>query len=67
MTEQTDTPKRRAVREAAEVMRAAKPALHKAIVEAKLDGAKVGEIAADSGYAREQVRRILRANGIEAD
>ncbi|GAA4681430.1 helix-turn-helix domain-containing protein [Phytohabitans rumicis] len=38
-----------------------------AIVQAYLDGTRVGEIARVSGYGREQVRRILRAGGVEAD
>lgn len=36
-----------------------------AIVEAYRAGVRVGEIARVSGYGREQVRRILRAAGVE--
>nr|MDT0660167.1 helix-turn-helix domain-containing protein [Micromonospora sp. DSM 115978] len=36
-----------------------------AIVAAYRDGWRVGEIARVSGYGREQVRRILRAGGVE--
>ncbi|MGC5029966.1 hypothetical protein [Micromonospora sp. DT229] len=38
-----------------------------AIVAAYRDGRRVGEIAQVSGYGREQVRRILRANGVEPE
>ncbi|GAB3081171.1 hypothetical protein GCM10027186_44630 [Micromonospora schwarzwaldensis] len=38
-----------------------------AIVTAYRDGQRVGEIARVSGYGREQVRRILRANGVEPE
>lgn len=37
-----------------------------AIVTAYRDGTRVGEIAQITGYGREQVRRILRAGGVEA-
>ncbi|SCL14654.1 hypothetical protein [Micromonospora inyonensis] len=37
-----------------------------AIVTAYRDGTRVGEIARVTGYGREQVRRILRAGGVEA-
>ncbi|MEV5820737.1 hypothetical protein AB0L22_16370 [Micromonospora haikouensis] len=36
-----------------------------AIVTAYRDGRRVGEIARVAGYGREQVRRILRAAGVE--
>lgn len=38
-----------------------------AIVTAYRGGTRVGEIARVSGYGREQVRRILRANGVEPE
>lgn len=38
-----------------------------AIVAAYREGRRVGEIARVTGYGREQVRRILRANGVEAE
>lgn len=38
-----------------------------AIVTAYRSGMRVGEIARISGYGREQVRRILRAGGVEPD
>ncbi|WP_229400968.1 hypothetical protein [Micromonospora okii] len=37
-----------------------------AIVAAYQNGARVGEIARVAGYGREQVRRILRAAGVES-
>jgi predicted transcriptional regulator len=37
-----------------------------AIVKAYKAGGRVGEIAQVTGYGREQVRRILRAGGVEA-
>ncbi|WFE62637.1 hypothetical protein [Micromonospora sp. WMMD714] len=36
-----------------------------AIVAAYRNGTRVGEIARVAGYGREQVRRILRAGGVE--
>ncbi|GGM30458.1 MULTISPECIES: helix-turn-helix domain-containing protein [Micromonospora] len=36
------------------------------IVSAYRDGRRVGEIARVTGYGREQVRRILRAGGVES-
>jgi uncharacterized protein (DUF2336 family) len=36
------------------------------IVAAYRSGIKVGQIAVVTGYGREQVRRILRAGGVEA-
>ena len=38
-----------------------------AIVTAYRGGQRVGEIARVTGYGREQVRRILRANGVEPE
>ncbi|WP_326556017.1 hypothetical protein [Micromonospora sp. NBC_01813] len=38
-----------------------------AIVAAYRGGARVGEIARVTGYGREQVRRILRAGGVEPE
>jgi hypothetical protein len=43
----------------------ARHTLHEAIVAAYLDGARVTELAAATGYGREQIRRILRAAGVE--
>jgi acyl-CoA reductase-like NAD-dependent aldehyde dehydrogenase len=43
----------------------ARQRLAEAIVQEYLNGARVGELAARSGYTRETVRRILRAAGIE--
>lgn len=41
--------------------------LHQAIVVAAQAGARQVEIIEVTGYSREQVRRILRAGGVEAD
>ncbi len=41
--------------------------LAEAIAAAYRAGARVGEIAKVSHYGREQVRRILRAGGVEPD
>ncbi len=38
-----------------------------AIVTGYRDGRRVGEIARVTGYGREQVRRILRAGGVEPE
>ncbi|MFC8849457.1 MULTISPECIES: hypothetical protein [unclassified Micromonospora] len=38
-----------------------------AIVTAYRGGRRVGEVARVAGYGREQVRRILRANGVESE
>lgn len=38
-----------------------------AIVTAYREGARVGEIARVTDYGREQVRRILRAGGVEPE
>lgn len=45
---------------------AAREALALGIVEAWRDGTSQAEIARLTGYSREQVRRILRAHGVEA-
>lgn len=45
----------------------ARAGLAEAIVEAARDGMLQVEIVRRTGYARESVRRILRAGGIEAD
>jgi hypothetical protein len=45
----------------------ARARLAEAIVEAYRDGVRVGDIARISPYGREQVRRILRAAGVEAE
>lgn len=41
--------------------------LHAAIVKALREGARVTAVAAAAGYTREQVRRVARAGGIEAE
>ena len=45
----------------------ARARLAAAIVDAYRSGSRVGKIATVTGYGREQVRRILRAGGVEAD
>lgn len=45
----------------------ARARLAAAIVAEALVGARVVDLARRTGYGREQVRRILRAGGIEAD
>jgi len=45
----------------------ARERLAAAIVTAYREGQRVGEIARITGYGREQVRRILRANGVPAE
>lgn len=46
---------------------AARAKLAAAIVAAHRSGVRVGDLARISGYGREQVRRILRAAGIEPE
>jgi hypothetical protein len=41
--------------------------LHAAIVKALREGARVTAVAGAAGYTREQVRRVARAGGIEAE
>lgn len=45
----------------------ARAGLHAAIVEEYLDGARVSDLASQSGYNRETIRRVLRAAGVEAE
>lgn len=45
----------------------ARAQLAAAIVAEAVAGARVGDLARRTGYGREQVRRILRAGGVEAD
>lgn len=45
---------------------AARAQLAEAIVAAYRAGVRVGEVAAITGYGREQVRRILRAGGVSS-
>lgn len=45
----------------------ARETLAAAIVEDYLNGARVGDLAAQAEYSRETVRRILRAAGVEAE
>lgn len=56
-----------AVAEARAGVPAARARLAAAIVEAYRSGERVGAIATVTGYGREQVRRILRAGGVEAE
>jgi DNA-binding phage protein len=53
------------VRAAREARTAARLALAEGIVTAWRDGTSQAEIARQTGYSREQVRRILRAAGVE--
>lgn len=55
------------VRAAREAKTAARDALHAGIIEAWNAGTPQVEIARRTGYSREQVRRILRAAGVEPD
>ncbi|WP_018350935.1 hypothetical protein [Longispora albida] len=64
MSGDAEFPERRAVREAAEALRAAAPRLHDAVIAAARAGVRQADIVLDSGYSREQVRRILREAGI---
>lgn len=54
------------VRAARDAVPQARAALADAIVAAYRSGARIVQIAAVTGYGREQVRRILRAGGVEA-
>lgn len=45
----------------------AREALHRTICDAAVGGMRPTEIAARSGYSREQVRKILRAGGVDPD
>ncbi len=55
------------VRAARDARTAARLALAAGIVEAWRAGTSQAEIARRTGYSREQVRRILRAAGVEPD
>jgi DNA invertase Pin-like site-specific DNA recombinase len=55
------------VRAAREARAAAREALALGIVEAWRTGTTQADIARRTGYSREQVRRILRKHGVEAD
>ena len=55
-----------AVKQARDAVPDARAKLAEAIVTAYRSDIKVGEIARITGYGREQVRRILRAGGIQA-
>jgi DNA invertase Pin-like site-specific DNA recombinase len=55
------------VKAAREARTAARLALAEGIVEAWRAGTPQAEIARRTGYSREQVRRILRAGGVEAE
>ncbi|MEU4776875.1 hypothetical protein [Micromonospora sp. NPDC023633] len=54
-------------RQAKDALDQARPALADAIVEAARAGTKQADIARISGYTREQVRRICRAAGLQAE
>ncbi|MEU7903227.1 hypothetical protein [Actinoplanes sp. NPDC049118] len=54
------------VAEARAEVPAARERLGQEIVRATLAGARQVDVMAASGYSREQVRRILRAAGVEA-
>jgi len=53
--------------DARERAEAARLVLADAIVEAYLDGGRVGQLARRTGYTRESIRRILRTAGVAAD
>lgn len=55
------------VAEARTAVPEARATLAAAIVAAALGGTRVGDLAKITGYGREQVRRILRAGGVEPD
>jgi DNA-binding phage protein len=55
------------VKAAREARTAARLELAEGIVAAWQSGIQQAEIARRTGYSREQVRRILRANGVEAE
>jgi hypothetical protein len=55
------------VKAAREARTTARLALAEGIVEAWHAGTSQAEIARITGYSREQVRRILRAHGVEPD
>lgn len=55
-----------AVKDARDHIPDARAKLAEAIVAAYQADVKVGEIARITGYGREQVRRILRAGGVQA-
>ncbi|AYF30083.1 MULTISPECIES: hypothetical protein [Micromonospora] len=56
-----------AYHQAKEALDKARPELADAIVDAARAGTKHTDIARVSGYTREQVRRICRAAGLEAE
>lgn len=58
---------RQAVRTAQDDVRARRAEMHTAIVAALLAGQRVNAVAGAAGLTREQVRRIARAGGVEAD
>jgi hypothetical protein len=55
-----------AYRKAVAVLDEARPRLAAAIVDAARAGVRQVDIVRITGYTREQVRRILRAGGVEA-
>lgn len=56
-----------AVKAANTVVPVARARLARAIVAEYRDGARVRDLADRTGYGREQIRRILRAAGVEAE
>ncbi|RLK13340.1 hypothetical protein DER29_4358 [Micromonospora sp. M71_S20] len=54
-------------RQAKDALDKARPELADAIVDAARAGTKQADIARISGYTREQVRRICRAAGLQAE
>jgi len=55
------------LREARKQVETTRDGLAAAIVQAYLDGGRVGALAERAGYSRETVRVLLRAAGIEPD
>lgn len=45
----------------------ARAALHESIIAQARDGARMGELVAETGLSREWIRTLLRAAGIEPD
>lgn len=58
---------RQAVRDSQDAVRARRAELHAAIVEALQAGARVNAVAGAAGLTREQIRRVARAGGVEAE
>lgn len=58
---------RQEVRDRQERVRGVRQRFHAAIVDALRAGARVNAVASAAGLSREQVRRVARANGVEAE